>query len=228
MSRMKPYDVPHKGLRNALSQLSLLAGKTDYTNADDVAALYRLGTDVFALLTIHAKDENEVTLTELEARCPGSSLHDMDDHEQLHLTQSRLEEQLATIDQQAKAGIDATDAGAEFYLSLSEFHSVYLAHTAEEERVTQPLLLQHFTDEEMAAHRGKIMASNPPETLLTWFRFVIPAQSHKERVGLLSGFKMMAPEAFFEAGMEVIRKALSAGEFHELERALQIDKVAAM
>ena len=35
------------------------------------------------------------------------------------------------------------------------------------------------------------MARNPPQTLLIWFRFVIPAQSHKERVGLFTGFKKM-------------------------------------
>ena len=226
MSRMKIYDVPHKGLRNALSQLSFLAGKTDYSNIDQVAALGKLGANVFALLSIHAKDENEVTLKELEVRCPGCSVHDMEDHEQLHLMQGKLEEQLTIIDKQASAGVDATEEGAAFYLAFSEFHSVYLEHTAEEERITQPLLWQHFTDQELAAHRGKIMASNPPETLLTWFRFVIPAQSHKERVGLLSGFKKMAPAMFFEEGMEVIREVLPIQEFHQLQQALEASTVA--
>jgi hypothetical protein len=36
MKRMKTYDVPHKGLRNALSQLSLMAGKTNYSNQQEV------------------------------------------------------------------------------------------------------------------------------------------------------------------------------------------------
>ena len=54
---MKPYDVPHKGLRNALSQLSLLAGKTDYSKLEEVAQLRLLGDAVFKILTIHASDE---------------------------------------------------------------------------------------------------------------------------------------------------------------------------
>jgi hypothetical protein len=68
---------------------------------------------------------------------------------------------------------------------------------AEEERITQPLRWHHFRDEELASHRGKIMAKNLPETLLIWFRFSIPALSHNERVGLLSGLKKMAPAIFF-------------------------------
>ena len=65
---MKTYDVPHKGLRNALSQASLLAGKTNFADVLEVEILYRLGADVFKILNIHAADEDEVTLAELEKR----------------------------------------------------------------------------------------------------------------------------------------------------------------
>lgn len=218
---MKPYDVPHKGLRNALSQLQLLAGKTDYSHLDEVEQLYHLGEAVFKILTIHARDENEVTLAELEKRCPGCSQHDFDDHEQLHVAQQKLESLLSKIYTASKAGQNAIEDGEEFYLACSEFHGVYLEHTAEEERVTQPLLWQYFTDEELASHRKEIMSKNPPQTLLTWFRFVIPAQRHKENVGLLSGFKAMAPEPFFYEGMQVIQAVLTAQEFDKLKQELK-------
>jgi hypothetical protein len=220
MKRMKPYDVPHKGLRNALSQMQLLAGKTNYCDQNEVEQLYKLGEDVFKILTIHATDENEITLAELEQRCPGCSQHDMEDHEHIHVAQDRLEKLLADIYTGSKAGQDVTEDGEEFYLAFTEFHGTYLEHTAEEERVTQPLLWKYFTDEELASHRGKIMAKNPPATLLIWFRFVIPSQSHKERVGLLSGFKKMAPRPFFDEGMKVIRQVLTEKEFEELNKAL--------
>lgn len=220
MKRMKSYDVPHKGLRNALSQMQLLAGKTDYSNQNEVEQLYKLGEDVFKILTIHATDEDEVTLAALEQRCKGCSQHDFDDHEQIHIAQDKLEKLLAKIYANTKEGQDATEDGEEFYLAFSEFHGTYLEHTAEEERVTQLMLWKYFTDEELAAHRGEIMAKNPPQTLLTWFRFVIPAQSHKERVGLLAGFKKMAPAPFFNEGMQVIKRVLTEKEFDELNKAL--------
>jgi hypothetical protein len=221
MKRTKTYDVPHKGLRNALSQVSLLSGKTNFSNTSEVEALYELGMDVFKILSIHAADEDEVTLAELEKRCPGCSQHDMEDHQEIHIVQTKLEELLTKIYDDSKAGKDVSEDGAEFYLAWSEFQSTYLEHTAEEERITQPLLWHHFTDEELASHRIKIMQKNPPETLLTWFRFVIPAQSHNERVGLLSGFKKMAPAPFFEKGIEVIKQFLTEKEFSDLSKALE-------
>jgi len=221
MKRIKTYDVPHKGLRNALSQLSLLAGKTNYSNPQEIESLYNLGTDVFKILTIHVEDENDVTLAELEKHCPGCSNHDIEDHEEIHHAQNKLQELLSKIYTDSKSGKDTTGDGAEFYLSFSEFHGRYLEHTAEEERVTQLQLWQYFTDEELAAHRGKIMAKNPPETLLTWFRFVIPAQSHNERVVLLTGFKKMAPAPFYKQGMDVIKNVLSTNEFEDLNKALE-------
>jgi hypothetical protein len=220
INRMNSYDAPHKGLRNALSQLSLLAGKTDYANPKEVEALHNLGANVFKILSIHAADENEVTLAELETHCPGCSKHDMDEHEQIHAAQDKLEKLLSSIYNNSAAGKDATAEGAEFYLAWSEFHGAYLEHTAEEERVTLPLLWKYFTDEELASHRGKIMAKNPPETLLIWFRFVVPAQSRKERVALLTGFKKMAPATFFNQGIEVIKQVLPENEFKEVLTAL--------
>jgi len=121
MSRLKVYDVPHKGLRNALSQMSLLAGKTNYANRREVEQLYRLGLDVFSILDIHAADENQVTLAELEKRCPGCSRHDVEVHEQLHLAQNKLETGLAKMYQDAQAGRDVSEEGAEFYPLLPNF-----------------------------------------------------------------------------------------------------------
>lgn len=221
MQRYKTYDAPYKGLRNGLSQMSLLAGSTDYSRPDEVAKLHKLGIRLFKILTVHAEDENNVTLAHLETRCPGCSQHDFDDHEKIHNDQLNLEKQLDALNAGAKEGKNMSEAGAEFYLAFSEFHGEYLEHTAEEERVTQFLLWQHFTDEELAAHRGEIMARNPPETLMIWFEFVIPAQSYAERVGLLTGFKRMAPAAFFAEGISVIEKVLPSSEFERLERSLQ-------
>lgn len=220
MKRMKPYDVPHKGLRNALSQLQLLAGKTDYSNQNEVRMFYNLGEAVFKILTVHAMDENEVTLAELEQRCPGSSKHDVEDHEQIHPAQHKLENLLSDIYNKSKAGEDVTEYGEEFYLAFSEFYGTYLEHTAEEEIVTQPLLWKYFSDEELSSFRRKIMSNLPPQTLFIWFRFIIPAQSLKERVGLLSGFKKLAPASFFNEGMEVIKQELTEKEFYELNEAL--------
>ncbi|MEJ0104159.1 MAG: hemerythrin domain-containing protein [Bacteroidota bacterium] len=220
-NRMKPYDVPHKALRNALSQLSLLAGKTDYSDHEQIKTLYDTGREIFSILTIHAEDENDVTLAMLETRCPGGSKHDMDDHIKIEAEQHKLEQLLSGIYNDSLNGGGNTRDGAEFYLALTEFHGKYLEHTAEEERVTQPLLWKYFTDDELGVFRQKIMSKMTTETLMTWFKFIIPAQSPQERAGFLSGFKKTAPPALFNQAMEVIKKELAHPDFFILQARLE-------
>jgi len=218
--RIKSYDAPHKGLRNALSKLSLLAGNTNYSEKKEVSELYHLGQDVFTILTIHAADENEVPLAALETRCPGCSKHDSEDHELIEKKQIKLEDLLSKIHGHSQSGEDIGEDGSEFYLSLSEFQGRYLEHISEEERVTQILLWKHFTDEELAEHRKRIMANLSPQSLLLWLKFILPALSHPERVEFLTGFKKSASFSLFQAGMDVIEQALNEREFKLVKLAL--------
>jgi len=220
MTRLRPYDVPHKALRNVLSQVSLLAGKTDYNNPAETETLYNASKEVFAMLDGHAHDEETVTLADLEMRLPGSSAHDKEDHVEIHEAQHHLSDLITDIYNASKSGKDQKAAGAEYYLAFTEFHSKYLDHISKEERITQPLLWEHFTDEELMGHRGRIMSQLEPTMLLTWFRYSVPAQSHPERVEILSGFKKMAPEPFFNQSMGVLKEVLTSQEYSNLELAL--------
>jgi hypothetical protein len=217
MPRMNSFSVPHKGLRNGLGQLSLLAGSIDYNNHLEVEKLYALGITIFQMLTIHAGDEDDIVLAQLEERSPGSTKQNIKEHEQLHIQQHELEDLLEEIN---KGGEDLSVKGAQFYRLLNVFIAQYLLHIDGEEIIIQPLLWQHFTDDELAGHRALIMRKNPPPTLLNWFRFSIPAQSHAERVGLLKGFKMNAPQPFFEQGLGVIKTVLSDQDYRQLTESL--------
>ena len=69
-TRLKSFEIPHKGLRNLLAQLSFQAGNTDFTDAAQVTRLHELGRTLFQLLTEHARDEDDVLLAALEQRTP--------------------------------------------------------------------------------------------------------------------------------------------------------------
>lgn len=218
--RSNSFDVPHKGIRNGLSQLSLAASKANFGSKDEVMNLFNLGKEVFEILTTHANDENDVSLKALEQRVKGASHHDIEEHIRIHIAQSKLEALLEEIFQISKAAGDPSEKGREFYSGLSDFHAEYLRHMADEEKETQVLLWQHFTDEELAQHRKEIMKMLKPETLLLWFKFIIPAQSHNERVDLLSGFKAMAPNDFFQKAMSVVKSVLPPAEWNILNESL--------
>ena len=64
MATLRPLDPPHKGIRNALSQLSLAAGSTAASDTAAVEALVTLCIDVLDFLDEHADFEEKYILEE--------------------------------------------------------------------------------------------------------------------------------------------------------------------
>lgn len=211
MSRIKSFAAPHKGLRNVLSKFSYQLGHTNFNIPAELSALKQLGRDMFALLNDHAATENSHTLRNLEERAPGSSQHDMEDHARLEEIQAELESRLSSF-----SGIESPDEVHEYYLDFSLFHSIYLEHIHEEETVTEKLLQEHFTDEELTNHRIAIMAKVPFPTLCLWLKYIVPAQAIAEIIGMLSGLKQKASAADFKAVMTMIQAEMSNDRFENL------------
>lgn len=214
--RLPIFDVPHKGVRNALSQLSLLAGQTDYTTPAAVTRLYRLGKQVFRLLTLHAADENEVTLKHLEKRVSGAAEHNLYEHEELETLQHDLEQQLEEMHVHSSDGADVSEQGVSFYQNFTALHALQLEHMLEEERETQVAIWQHFTDEELLSQRREIIDRNKPEDLLLMFRFIIPALNHTERTNVLRRIQANAPAPFFTTAIMTIQDVLPPEDFSRL------------
>ena len=220
MQRVKLFEAAHKGLRSALSQFSLLLGKCDFNNSLDVIRLHTLGKDLFMMLSSHANDENSIILAELEAKIPGSSKHDMDDHEKLERDQGAIEMLLDDIKELNTKGKDALGMGAELYIKFSKFHGEYLLHTVEEETVTQRLLWENFTDPELHTMRGKIIGRFTPEAFEKWQSYIMPAITQNDLLMMLGGMKANAPEQFTRL-MVMAEKFLPQEEFEEIKEKLK-------
>lgn len=220
MQRVKLFEAAHKGLRSALSQFSFLLGKCDFNNAVDITKLYSLGKDLFMMLSSHANDENSIILAALEEKIPGSSKHDMDDHERLEQDQDAIEKLLDDIMELNTRGADASGSGAELYIKFSKFHGEYLLHTVEEESETQRLLWENFTDQELHAMRGKIIGRFTPEAFEKWQSFIMPAITQSDLLAMLGGMKANAPEQFTRL-MVMAEKFLPADEFATVKEKLK-------
>lgn len=215
MSRIKSFAAPHKGLRNVIAKFAFCLGHTDFGESSELIALKRLGNEMFTLLNDHVHTENEHTLRHLEERAKGASQHDIDDHEQLERVQANLEQQLASF-----TGKETPDEIHAYYLAFSLFQSQYLEHIHEEETVTELLLQQHFTDEELIEHRNTIMKRLDFPMLSLWLKYIIPAQSDPESYGMLSGLKKLAPKDAFHEIMATIKPEMSNERFMRLTERL--------
>ncbi len=220
MQRVKLFEAAHKGLRNALSQFSFSLGKCDFNSTNDVNRIHSLGKDLCMLLNIHANDENNIILAELEAKVPGSSKHDMDDHERLERDQDAIEKLLDEIKELNTKGEDALGMGAELYMKFSKFHGEYLLHTVEEETETQRLLWENFTDPELHAIRGRIISKFTPEVFEKWQSYIMPAITQSDIVMMMGGMRTAAPEQFTKL-MAMAEKYLPADEFSAINNKLK-------
>lgn len=218
--RVSLITTPHKGIRNFLSQLSLQAGSIDYANREAVIELKQRFEEIGLLLEEHAASENNFILPALEARVPGSTAHDAEDHEELHQLQDSL---LAQLNHILDAGIsdqETRQLGYAFYQGLSRLQAGHLEHMLEEETGTQVLMWQHFTDEEMLQIHGQVIRSIAPPVMLTWMKYILPAQAPEERLQLLGGLQANAPEPFFRQVLEVARAVLPLQAYIQLEGEL--------
>lgn len=211
MTRIKSFDAPHKGLRSALSKFSFLAGKTNYADLEQLAALKNTGNELFMLLNDHVSTENEFVLKPLEERAPGAAGHDLHDHEELEKVQEAVEMSLNKLD-----GTQDADQGHQFYLEFSGFHSRYLDHILHEESVTEKLLQDNFSDEELINHRIQTMRRIAFPTMLLWFKYIIPAQRQDENIRMLSGFKANVPSEAFDSVILTIQSEMPQKEYDNL------------
>ncbi len=215
MARIRSFAAPHKGLRNIISKFSFRLGYTDFKNPSALQSLKNLGKEMFNLLNDHVHTENDHTLRHLEERVPGASAHDRDDHEKLDAVQEDLQMQLLGL-----TGEESADEIHAVYLKFALFQSEYLEHINEEETVTEVLLQNHFTDEELIQHRMGIMKKLEPDMLTLWLKYIIPAQRVDESIGMLAGLKANAPEPFFKQVMSTIKGEMEQERYQELERKL--------
>lgn len=211
MNRLKSLDPPHKGLRNALGKITLLAGKTDYSSKASVEKLQSLGKEVFLLLTDHTATENKYILAPLEKRNPGFTADYLADHGEIDSLEQSLQERLLAFD-----GTQSNDEGHQFYLDLCDFQSAYLEHIDVEDVELEEEMQKHFTDEELMGHQIEILQAMSFDMLLLWFKYIVPARRPDENAQVLTGFKSSAPAEAYEAVLNVIRKEISESELNEI------------
>jgi len=215
MATLRPLDPPHKGIRNALSQLSLRAGSTAAGDENGVNDLVSLAVDVLDFLDEHAAFEDKYILEPLDERVPGSSAADHAAHQELEKKVQSLRDLLSSLT--STPNQNTVDA---FYTEVVLFQAAYLVHMAQEEASTERLMMEHFSDEELIGHQIAIMGETSFESLLRMFRFIAPARRLDENLQVMQAFRANAPEPAFTAVLATLQNAMPAAQYSALIDAL--------
>jgi len=207
----------HKGLRHAMGDALLTVGRADTANTTSITHAMTAVRGLLTLCRTHLHTENQFIHPAMEARLPGSSRSTADEH----LDHERAFDTL-TADVLA---VERSDGGARsaalaaLYQRLALFVADNYTHMFEEETHNQSVLWEHYTDQELQALEGAIVASHTPEQLMTGLRWMIPALSPDEREQLLAGPRAGMPAAMFDQLLGFCVSLLQPAEGQRLRAA---------
>ena len=221
MHRHDLYGPIHKALRAAMGRTLVKLGSADFSDALETAQVLAALRAQLATGASHLRHEDEHIHTALEARCPGASGRLEADHH--HHEQAFAELEALMLEIEAAPSAERASLGRELYLRYSEFVAADLAHMVEEERAILPLLHSLFSDAELMAIEGAIVASTPPADTMAIMSDIIPAMYRSERVRFLSFVQHGAPpEAFTGILQHAAKPNLSGPDWVHLAASFEM------
>ncbi len=214
------YGTIHRGLRKAETELLARLGALDAGDTTAVTAILADFRRLLVLARFHLVDENEHIHTALEAVRPGSTAEFAHDHEEHEKSFAEIEAILARI--AAANAAERRNLVKALYLRYTRFVADDFAHMLEEETELQPQLQSLFSDAELAAIEGRIIASIPPDVMLDFMRIMVPAIDPEARQEMLSGMMHGMPAEAFDAVLTLaVRPVLSDADWQRLDGGLR-------
>ena len=209
--RVNIYGFPHKGLRNALGKLSLKASAINVNNAKEINDLLALTEETSELLGLHLRAEEEFITPSLEAKIPGSTHANHEDHVEME----RLEKEMVAKAHKLSRTPNLSVA-AELYNHINLFIREYFRHMHDEENEMNAVIWEHFEDHEILGWQGKILAKLTPDQFFKWFKYIIPALFPEEQKIMLAGFKQNAPKEVYDSTIEGLKPFLTPNQIEHI------------
>lgn len=208
MHRVNIYGFPHKGLRNALGQLSFKAGSVNIEDQSEVDELLSNTKEISELLGLHLHAEEDFVSPPMEAKIPGSTVENHEDHERM----KALEEKMVSKAHQfaKKPSLETLE---EFYSQINLFIREYFRHMDDEETQMNNVIWDNFQDEEILGWQGQILSKLNPDQFFKWFKYIIPALLPQEQAIMLGGFKENAPEKVYQHTIKGLEPFVSEKQF---------------
>ena len=216
--RLDLYSGIHKALRSMLAQTLMAMGRMDVHDKESLDATAAQVTGLLAFCASHLQHENAFVHAAMEARAPGASGTAALAHDEHQAHIARLAALVAALPG-LPAGARPAAAHA-LYHELGLFAADNLQHMHLEETAHNAVLWAHYTDAELAAIHDSLVASIPPDEMLTTVRWMLPAMNPAERLGMLLDMRSKAPPPAFQAVLESARQHLDTRGWDQLARGL--------
>lgn len=226
-ARHNMYGFIHKALRHFLGDTLVALGRLDVADAPETDAVLAQTRQLLALCRMHLEHENRFVHPALEACDPGSAARTAGEHVHHEEDIALLLDQVEAVDA-TRGDLPACMAAANrLYRHMAVFVGENLIHMDYEEREHNATLWAHYTDSQLHAIEGAIVAALTPATSALSMRWMLPALSHPERVGLLEGLRANAPAPVFGGALAAARERLGARDWDKLSASLALEQAVA-
>lgn len=222
------YDIYvniHKAMRAFMTDTLAMVGRMDPDDGEDLAATLEQVRSLLRACLDHLDHENRFVHPAMEARRRGSSARIATDHAE-HIDHIReLHRTVHAVE--TATGQSRATAARNLYQQLALFVADNLDHMHVEETAHNRVLWTDYSDEELQALEGAIVASIPPEETMLIMRWMLPSVSHAERVAMLAGMRANAPREAFDGMLALARSCLNPKDWGKLTRALELSESSA-
>jgi hypothetical protein len=221
--RFNMYAGIHKALRAVMTDTLAAVGRADPADEAEVHDASDRVVELMEMFERHVEHENRFIHPALRARCPGVCDAVADDHEDhLHHTAHLADAArgLASVPAGERAG-----ALHALYLALALFVADNLQHMHAEETRHNAALWTTYNDFELLAIHDELVASIPPEEMMTTVRWMLPAMNAEERCLLVNDLQAKAPAPAVAAILDLARAHLAARDWAKLARGINLPPV---
>jgi hypothetical protein len=212
------YAGIHKALRLFMTETLATVGRTDATDAGEVATSIAQVRRLLDAMASHLDIENRFVHPAIEAAIPGATYAIAAEHIEHERAIARLAERADAVE--AATGETVAPALASLYRQLALFVAENLAHMHVEETEHNAVLWAMYPDGELEAIERAIVASIAPDKMAVYLRWMIPAMNAAERATFLGGMQQSAPRAAFQGVLAMAKPLLGAREWGKLAAAI--------
>ncbi|HKX44559.1 MAG TPA: hypothetical protein VJO99_25605 [Burkholderiaceae bacterium] len=218
--RFDMYAAIHKALRSLMSDTLLQVGRMDVNDLVELDATLNRVDMLLDLCFDHIEHENGWVHTAIEARRPAGAARTAHDHEEHFESIATLRAEVAAL-RAARPQMQAMLAHR-LYQHLALFVAENFQHMHIEETANNAALWALYSDAELHAIHGRLLAAIPPAKELQIVRWMVPACSPMERAAIVGHAKtQMPPEAFLGA-LAHVRPHLDASGWLKLAAAVGV------
>ena len=224
LARRDIYAGVHKALRSLMADTLTRIGRAD---AEDPAELSGALAQLRLLLSMcrhHLQHENRFVHPMIEAARAGASRQTADDHDEHEQSIAALVEMVDTLERSIGPRPVLL---YRLYLRLARFLAENFEHMEVEETHNTAVLRAAYDDAQIGQMIERLHAAIEPPVMAEFMRWMIPAVSHPERVGMLTAIRNDAPAGVFDALLADVRSRLDAPAWQRLTQALAGGNAAA-